>query len=58
MAHSIDKSEKIAEVYSEQDWEILKSVYQLLADEQILNTPASSTIVDFKFPDELKVNFE
>lgn len=35
--------------------ELLKSVYQLLKDGNVLGTSQSSNIVNFKYPDELKV---
>lgn len=35
--------------------ELLKSVYQLLKDGNALETSQSTNIVDFKYPEELKV---
>lgn len=41
--------------YSACEMELLQHVYQLLTDGNVLGTPQSSNIVDFKYPEELKV---
>lgn len=38
------------------EWSFLKQVYDLLLEENVLHTPAEKPVVDFKFPDELRVS--
>lgn len=45
----------IENVATEDHWTILSDVYKMLMDANVLNTPASTRIIDFKHPDELKV---
>lgn len=49
--HKIEK-----EVYKQEDWDILADFYQILVDENVLNTQHTDSVVDFKFPAELKVH--
>lgn len=39
-----------------EEWGFLKQVYDLLLEENVLQTSADKPIVDFKFPDELQVS--
>lgn len=49
----------VAELVSPEDqWTILRDVYKMLIDANVLNTPASASILEFKFPDELMVYIE
>ena len=40
---------------SAEDWTILSKVYQLLLDGNVFNTPETSKIVEFEYPDKLQV---
>lgn len=42
-------------VYQESEYEFLNEIHQLLVDENVLKTLSSTSVVDFKFPEELKV---
>lgn len=48
----LDKTESLPE----NEWEILKDVYNMLIDGKVLNTPNDEPIVRFKHPEELRVS--
>lgn len=37
------------------EWNILRDIYQILVDGNVLNPKPPTTIVNFKFPEELMV---
>lgn len=39
------------------DWEILRDVCKMLEESNVLNTPGSTPILNFKHPHELMVTF-
>lgn len=39
------------------DWEILRDVCKMLEESNVLNTPSSTPILNFKHPHELMVTF-
>lgn len=45
-------------VYTTREFDILNDVYKLLVDGNVLGTPDCDEVVDFKFPNELKVSWD
>lgn len=44
------------EIYTASEWNILDDVLEMVKNGSVVNVPASEPIVDFKFPEELKVS--
>lgn len=53
---SVNENALIKNSSSEDHWTILRHVYTMLVDANVLNTSASEKIVEFKFPDEIMVS--
>lgn len=49
------ESQKIKNLSSKEHWEILTHVHKMLFDYNVLNTPGTVPILDFKFPEEIMV---
>lgn len=46
---------EIKNLCCQEHWDILTHVYKMLFDSNVLNTPGTVPILDFKFPEEIMV---
>lgn len=45
------------EIRDQKDWDIVADLYQILVEENVINTQKTDLVIDFKYPNELKVCF-
>lgn len=54
-SHAQNQHHQQPQQQTKDEWEILKDVYSMLLNGNVLNTPEKEPIVRFKYPEELLV---